>query len=245
MANSQVELLKYDISECHRLIDGNPTMFDPLGETDDLPRINRLWVVADLFWRIVDYAAGTAAVAPTGRSASLYVLQRGILESYVNLAYLHAHKQRDDEAWVFTAFSLVKQAALFGTEPDLEGVPEAACLRARLLIKGKNSWSGKPFRQMLEDLNLDLLHMYSWLSEHGHARFLGHHARLSARDEATGEIVYGVGLGPQDVEILANFARLLLLSAFAMLWLDFTGTKATFASEDPDQWRSEQGLNRE
>jgi hypothetical protein len=241
---SQLEWLDHDVKMCRDLIEQSPRISPLIADTSDLRVHNHRLTVADLFFRALDNAAGTGCLVAQRLLPPSLSVQRALLEACVNLAFLQRIPDPVLGALEFRAYSLLKWIDMFPDETAgvlerraiLSGMPADVVANAERRVKGKNSWSGKPFRQMAEHLDLTATELYSLLSEDAHGRLLGEHARLEMSSPTKGQVRLGREMRASECEWAANFARRMLLWSFAAFWHVFERDLPDLPTSDPHQW---------
>ena len=241
---SQLAWLKRDIGVYRDLVAGKPELLGRLGDLTDPVRHNFYNVVADLYWISIHHALGVVSLLEEELRTPAVVVQRALYETAVSLKYLVTRPDPNGEALTYRAYSFLKELEFFAGDSALVAdrervlaiVPEEAVAEARKRIGKRQSWSGQNMKVMAERAGFTGYELYGWLSEEGHSRVIGYHARLEKTGEDKGVVRLGRPLEQAEVENMANFARRMLSFSFMAFWSAFEGGPVDLKTSDPHAW---------
>ena len=243
---TQLDSLAHDYAELRRILEENPSLAAPLGDTRDPDRHARYLVVADLAWQVWLNAGAAQLLLKEEFHTAALVVTRSVFEAFAYILYLANHPNAQHEAVIFLAFSYLQQVDDFSHDDtfvtDIKGIldrmPEDVVAEAqRRRTNRPYTWSGKGFRRVCEGAQVTgYQEAYPHLSANVHSTFLGQHVRVV--DEGDGKVTVQTGrrFTELNVESTANLIRRLLHTVFKTMWSVFGGPPITLHTSDPFKW---------
>jgi hypothetical protein len=239
---SQVQWLGRDLYVIRAAIEADPARFRPLVDVSDPQSQNFHSVVASLFWRAYDHAAGAQQLLAAGLRTPLLVVQRALLECTIAAEYLAEHQSSHVEAAIYRACSILREielvpldeAALQERQRILAAMLPALVEEASRRKKGWG-WSGRSFKKMAELTGFSSYEVYEYLSEFAHAR-IGEQVQLVPMADGRRAVRFGQDFDALELEYAANFARRMLFRALHALRTAFNWETIDLATSDPEAW---------
>jgi hypothetical protein len=239
---TQLDWLKRDLSLLKSWVRQHSRILAPLADTQDPARNNYFETVASFYWACLDHAEGALRLLQSENRAALIPVQRGLLELTATLKYLVAQDDPISEAIVFKAYALLREFewpmsehARRSRQEILAAMPADLVETAKKRVSARKGWTGKSFRALMVDAGFSDPQVYSYMSEHVHARALFNN--VGWEDTGTGRhLRLGYRLTGTEAEHAANFARRLVWQSHAAFWRTFNGPDVQWPTDDPFAW---------
>ncbi len=236
---SEIVLLSHDCAEVRGYVEARVPVIEAELRKGNSARRNLILVTADLLYRVVDLAQGTGTCLEHKLYSATHAVQRGLVESHVNLMTIYKSSEREQLAWVLACYTRLKRRSLEddGAEDLLDSilkdVPNEVEQLAASRIKDRKGWSGVSTKRMMDDLGIDY-DIYAWTSEEAHGRGIGAQAALfTVAETDKAKLRLGRALEEDSAELIANVSRSMVLNSGSAFWEILTGTPAEFETLDP------------